>query len=505
MTPGGGGGSPRVGHLRTGPPQYPFIQSPASAPGFSFSQSLTKPHQGAHQRGSSNPPSARSASRERALEPTDALSQTLSSSIGGFGSWLESFPWMPEMDKEKVADEEDGETLFQMAVRTLAPWHSENVPVTVDCANNGTQCEPWLMPEQQRTRRLALGLGPTGKAGKFADGCEFVSLGSYCAVSRSLQCLGLKKHSYPFDWTRSSAAGIVQCVENNFKDFLTYSLVSDKSKIGLGTMYGDTNWGGSFWHHDITKAKVKADFHRRIDRMLGRGEVPANKPRVFVRAVNCTQELNDIWKMRRALRRTLHGCKVHVLVLIDCQPTAGAIRVRGNANEDLLFYRVHDGLFANKGASWTMEGQSNAYAEAVALAVRFWAGRPDAAAKVEEVNDAQQLASMIMPFFGGDPGRELFYPQRSACCPPPGTSPSRPHVLTPRTAAGVASPRPNCSLAEDLRSRSPLSSKAADGSRTPVSPHMWMTAVVPAPSRSPMVEKNPTSSTRTSSAGRRCV
>merc|ERR1712136_476741 len=95
-----------------------------------------------------------------------------------------------------------------------------------------------------------------------------------------------------------------------------------------GTMYGDTNWGGSFWHHGITKAKVKADFHRRIDRMLGRGEVPANKPRVFVRAVNCTQELNDIWKMRGALRRTLHGCKVHVLVLIDCQPTAGAIRVR---------------------------------------------------------------------------------------------------------------------------------------------------------------------------------
>jgi hypothetical protein len=239
--------------------------------------------------------------------------------------------------------------------------------------------------------------------------------------------------------------------------------------------------------------------------MMGRGEVPANKPRVFVRAVNCTQELNDIWKLRRALRRTLHGCRVLLLVLIDCQPVGGALRVKGNANEDLLFYRVHDGLFANKGAAWTMECQSKAYAEAVALAVRFWAGRPDAVGKVQEVNDAQQLAAMMIPFNGGDPGRELFYPQRPAYCPPPGTTPSSALVAPLKTLSGVASPRlPNCSLGNDLRSRSPVSPKAADGSKTPVSPHMWVATVVP-PSHSSFAEQHPTSPTHSTSPRRRCV
>ena len=53
---------------------------------------------------------------------------------------------------------------------------------------------PWLARQVVDARCAALGLHE-GRIAKFAESCEFVSLGSYCAVARALQSLDLKRYS----------------------------------------------------------------------------------------------------------------------------------------------------------------------------------------------------------------------------------------------------------------------------------------------------------------------
>ena len=149
--------------------------------------------------------------------------------------------------------------------------------------------EPWLAKPRTLARRERLGLGLEDKDSFFAEQCEFISLGSYCAVSRALQALDLKKYSYPFDWTRSPVEGLIKCLDQNFRSFFTYSFEAHQGPAGH--LLGQSDWGGSFWHHDIREPKITADFVRRIDRMRGLREVPASAPRVFVRAVNSSGEL----------------------------------------------------------------------------------------------------------------------------------------------------------------------------------------------------------------------
>jgi len=295
------------------------------------------------------------------------------------------------------------EMMYMMVSTSQAP------SAGADSQEGGAFAEAWLAPERRKMRRMALGLCEPSTA-SLVDQCEFISLGCYCAVSRSLQALGLKKLSYPFDWTRSSMAGVIDLVQDEFEDFFEYSLEEDKGP--LGRVFGDTSWDGSFWHHDIHSAKVRADFTRRIDRFLGLREVPDTQARVFVRAVNSTSELSDTLRLRKALRRALPKAFCYLLILIDFQPVSGPLRLTGSAGHDTLFYRIHESLYAQNGAHWSMEKQSEAYAEAIAFATRVWAGRPDAVSRVEEVHNLSLLKSSLMPFEGGKTGSELFFPRR---------------------------------------------------------------------------------------------
>lgn len=197
------------------------------------------------------------------------------------------------------------EMMYMMVSTSQAP------SAGADSQEGGACAEAWLAPERRKMRRMALGLCEPSTA-SLADQCEFISLGCYCAVSRSLQALGLKKLSYPFDWTRSSMAGVIDLVQDEFEDFFEYSLEEDKGP--LGHVYGDTSWDGSFWHHDIHSAKVRADFTRRIDRFLGLREVPDTQARVFVRAVNSTSELSDTLRLRKAS----HACLKRLVIVGRC-------------------------------------------------------------------------------------------------------------------------------------------------------------------------------------------
>jgi len=268
---------------------------------------------------------------------------------------------------------------------------------------------PWLSPVAEKDRIKRLSLEGT-EVTTFMLSSEFISLGCYYPVSRSLQALGLKEYAYPFDWNRSPAKGIVHLLEMGFQDFLSYNFTRETGPRGRGRCFGDSRWGGSFWHHDITKPKVKADFARRVDRFLGNGEVPTTTPRVFVRAVNSTYELHATLRLRRALQRAFPETKIYILLLVDLQSTSGLVRLAGGAH-DLLFFRVHEDVQMTAGKPWTLERQCEAYAEGIAAAVRYWAGSKQQP-HVEEANGLQQLIMMCDPFDGGNTSTDLFCPRR---------------------------------------------------------------------------------------------
>merc|ERR1712136_160293 len=293
-----------------------------------------------------------------------------------------------------------------------------NVPQSQNDADDSAEAhasrDPHFSPDKQLARRSQAGIA-SGESKRFGENCEFVSVGCFCAVAHALQSLGLKQYTYPFDWNRSPSDGVMHCLQTNFSDFLDYGFVRDEGH--KGKLFGGTAWGGSFWHHDITKPKVRADFKRRIERFYGRKEVAACKTRVFVRAVNSTSELASVLDFQRVLQEALPDAKIFLLDLVDLQTSSGLMSVSGAAGDNILFARIHESLFAQCTRHWSIEKHSNAYSEAIAQAVQWWAGDRNMSRRVAEFESLQDMFSVIDPFDGGSTKDQLFTPVRSGARP----------------------------------------------------------------------------------------
>jgi hypothetical protein len=304
-------------------------------------------------------------------------------------------------------ESKSGGTQFAAAQQDHSPLESAVCDVELASARRLAP-EPWLEETVVDARRAAM-IGSNGPQSNFIDGCEWIGLGSFCAVSRALQALNMKRYTYPFDWTRSPMDGVIHCFDNNFQDFCTHSSCTDHG--ASGKCFEGSQWGGSFWHHDPTDAKTQQDFARRIRRLYGQQEVPATKPRVFVRSVNSTSEISSVVRLEEALRRVLPQASVYLLILIDNQPSPGPMRLIGH--ENILFYKTGEEMFANNGATWSMLKQAEAYCEAIGFAAHFWAG---SSTKVVEEGDLQQILASVTSFEGGDCNSEMFWPQRTQPC-----------------------------------------------------------------------------------------
>lgn len=301
-------------------------------------------------------------------------------------------------------ESKSGGTQFAAAQQDHSPLESAVCDVELASVRRLAP-EPWLEETVVDARRAAM-IGSNGPQSNFIDGCEWIGLGSFCAVSRALQALNMKRYTYPFDWTRSPMDGVIHCFDNNFQDFCTHSSCTDHG--ASGKCFEGSQWGGSFWHHDPTDAKTQQDFARRIGRLYGQQEVPATKPRVFVRSVNSTSEISSVVRLLEALRKALPQALVYLLVLIDNQPSPGPIRLMGY--ENILFYKTGEEIFANNGAKWTMLTQAEAYCEAMVFAAKFWAG---SSTEVVEEADLQHILASVTSFEGGDCNSEMFWPSRA--------------------------------------------------------------------------------------------
>lgn len=261
----------------------------------------------------------------------------------------------------------------------------------------------FLQPARQRARRQALGL-ESGPAAKFANGCEFIGLGSYCQVTNSIMALGLKNFSYPFDWNRSSLQGVRKLVETEFEDFFGYD-----SKIDNGeSIIYKAKWGGSFWHHAVDSPQVQSGFLRRIERFYGRGEVAFGTPRVFVRACNSSFEILEATTLLRTLRRSLPQCKPFLLMLVDLQDRSELLSCT-EFGPDVLLALIDGSHFAEGIASWTAEKQCDLYAQAIAEAILHWSGSGSSKV-IRRTKDVTEVTAVCRPYYGGDTLSETYYP-----------------------------------------------------------------------------------------------
>jgi len=271
---------------------------------------------------------------------------------------------------------------------------------------------PWLSDDVVEARRIDLGL-TNAEVSDFIESCEFVGLGSYCGVSRALQCLGLKRYSYPFDWVRTSVRCTALCLQRNFKGFCTWSFVGEVVNSGV-MCRGGAQWGGSFWHHDPDDPRVQADFERRICRLKGQLEVPGDVARVFCISLNSLSDMEHIPLLRLLLQAMLPSATVYLIVFIDGQLRIGPVIVDGD--DYTMFYRIGAELFAP--GQFSDRWHAEIYAKGIAIALRFWIGQ-DSRVPVEEVESLTHLFLLCSNFDAGNPAEAQFVPvQRPPIQPP---------------------------------------------------------------------------------------
>lgn len=262
--------------------------------------------------------------------------------------------------------------------------------------------EVWLAPDACKQRRRRVGLDSESIA-EFCKNSEFISLGCQCVPARTMQALNLRNASYPFDWARTPVRGVMHLFQTRFQDLFetTGERHVDES---TGSYVIRMKWGGSCVHHDPEVPKTRADFARRAERLLGSGSVLPSQTRVFVRAANSSNELCESLALFTVLKRALPEARCYLIVLIDLQLVKGPVQP---AFADVIHYCISKDVYDN--GSYSMEKHCEAYAEAIAFAIKAFAGDADAWRVIRE---APQMAAVCQRFTGGDPSKEFFNPVR---------------------------------------------------------------------------------------------
>lgn len=114
---------------------------------------------------------------------------------------------------------------------------------------------------------------------------NIISLGFFCGVAETIQKVGLRKKSYPFDWVISNEfEKVVSLIENDFKGWLNLeSLYQSKENR---EQYTNTKYNIGFFHDfdrytslDQQINNVRKKYEKRINRFYE----DIKKPTLFIR------------------------------------------------------------------------------------------------------------------------------------------------------------------------------------------------------------------------------
>mmetsp|Transcript_14935 Transcript_14935/g.34037 ORF Transcript_14935/g.34037 Transcript_14935/m.34037 type:complete len:357 (-) Transcript_14935:82-1152(-) len=263
--------------------------------------------------------------------------------------------------------------------------------------------DPLLAPHLVNARWHELALMSSPALKEFAASAEWASLGCYCGPARALQLLDLRKKAYPFDFMRSDVKGVIHLLQTRFVDFFNTSGPPQPGAVP-GELCYSTTWGGSFWHHDITQPKVREQFTRRCERLLGKDKsIPVKKTRVFVHVVNGSLGVPLVHELHRALQQALPKCRVYLLTLIDGQAGEEADRIHYTKHPTVLFYKIPKDLWT-LGNFEGLNTLADAYTHGIAHAIRIWSG----VEKARELPNLRSVADSLIPFYATNPAHHLY-------------------------------------------------------------------------------------------------
>lgn len=205
----------------------------------------------------------------------------------------------------------------------------------------------------------------TEEIDKGTEHIRLVSLGCFCGPKLSFKKIGRGAESLPFDWMRTRVSGLLHFMREDFDGF--FDFVTKKPVPNTGSMIMYRGYYHSFWHDDPTDPAMHERYGRRLIRFKN---IDAHTmPVLFVRAVACSDELNQSVELLEELKARF-GSLACLCLLIDFQTTAqGAALVNGHPN--LIVHFLSNSIHNNSDGA--------PYGDAVKVAVSWAAGRPIAA------------------------------------------------------------------------------------------------------------------------------
>jgi len=99
--------------------------------------------------------------------------------------------------------------------------------------------------------------------------------------------------------------------------------------------------------------------------------------------------------------------------MVDMQAMAGPIRLSCPEGRNILFYQIDENLWHQHATGGEMvQACSEAYAEALAFAIKYWSQCLDPATMIGTCYSLEQLSKALQPFSAGEPANKLFQPRK---------------------------------------------------------------------------------------------
>mmetsp|Transcript_65197 Transcript_65197/g.172754 ORF Transcript_65197/g.172754 Transcript_65197/m.172754 type:complete len:428 (-) Transcript_65197:183-1466(-) len=140
---------------------------------------------------------------------------------------------------------------------------------------------------------------------------QVVSLGSFCGVKFSIQRLGLGNAHLPFDWIRTTSAGVRQFVSTGFQNFFCIATQQEVPSVRMKMFRSEMH---SFWHDDVSNPEARAKLQRRIDRFQSLEQEATDI--LFIRSIVTTEEVLEVEELYRVLQAKFGRGQRRVLLAV---------------------------------------------------------------------------------------------------------------------------------------------------------------------------------------------
>lgn len=161
-----------------------------------------------------------------------------------------------------------------------------------------------------------------------------VGLGSRCTIAQTLQDLGLRSGSYPFDWIFSTPEIVVHCLEDDFELFLRkdqyepiaveHRAVKQFNLCDHATFRDAFGQGAMFNHRNPTEADDHAYLVRCVDRF--RAMLASSDPTLFVLVTDGHQDPEAAYlRLSRVLEKSCAGGAALLFVVVDNRASTGLL------------------------------------------------------------------------------------------------------------------------------------------------------------------------------------